>query len=580
MSASSKKKLRNEQQTAKMTEKQVAEQKEAKKLTLYTTIFVVVLAVMVVFAIAIGVTRSITNSGVHERNTVALTVGDHEISNAELNYFYMSAINNFNSNYGSYAAMLGLDTSKPLNEQVISNDTGLTWADDFLNTAKDNARSAYALADAAEAAGFTLSEDDLADIDSAINNMKLYANLYGYSSTKDFLKAQYGNGATEESYRQYVTLNALASAYRNSYSSSLTYTDADLRAAESENYEKYSSFTYNTYYLAASKFQTDEVDAGSDEAVKAAKEAADSLIGEDVATVEDFDAAIAALDVNRDTEASSTAYTDQQYSSVSTTIRDWVIDSARKEGDKTVIANTSTSTDDDGKETTTTQGYYAVFFTGSNDNTFPLVNVRHILIKFEGGTTDSTTGTTTYSDEEKEAAKQKAEEILDEWMSGDATEDSFAALANEKSDDGDGTTGGLYENVYPGQMVSSFNDWCFDESRQTGNTGIIESQYGYHVMYFVGKSDIQPTSTLRRKHPLYLMENRRNAGNIFLRRCFTPDLPVCAVIAQSIVGRGRYATIQTVIRQGLKHLQAVAAIDFIRFYPHADTSPGLVVITR
>ena len=99
MSASSKKKLRNEQQTAKMTEKQVAEQKEAKKLTLYTTIFVVVLAVMVVFAIAIGVTRSITNSGVHERNTVALTVGDHEISNAELNYFYMSAINNFNDNY-------------------------------------------------------------------------------------------------------------------------------------------------------------------------------------------------------------------------------------------------------------------------------------------------------------------------------------------------------------------------------------------------------------------------------------------------------------------------------------------------
>ena len=232
MSASSKKKLRNEQQTAKMTEKQVAEQKEAKKLTLYTTIFVVVLAVMVVFAIAIGVTRSITNSGVHERNTVALTVGDHEISNAELNYFYMSAINNFNSNYGSYAAMLGLDTSKPLNEQVINNDTGLTWADDFLNTAKDNARSTYALADAAEAAGFTLSEDDLADIDSTINNMKLYANLYGYSSTKDFLKAQYGNGATEESYRQYVTLNALASAYRNSYSSSLTYTDADLRAAD------------------------------------------------------------------------------------------------------------------------------------------------------------------------------------------------------------------------------------------------------------------------------------------------------------------------------------------------------------
>ena len=501
MSASSKKKLRNEQQTAKMTEKQVAEQKEAKKLTLYTTIFVVVLAVMVVFAIAIGVTRSISNSGVRERNTVALTVGDHEISNAELSYFYMSAINNFNSNYGNYAAMMGLDTSKPLDEQVINNDTGLTWADDFLNTAKDNARSVYAMADAAEAAGFTLSEDELAEIDTSISNMKMYATLYGYSSTKDFLKAQYGSGATEESYKQYVTVNTLANAYYNSYSSSLTYTDADLRAAESENYDKYSSFTYNTYYLAASKFQAEDED-DSDKAVKAAEKAANSLIGEDVATVADFDAAIAALDINKDTEASSTAYTDQQYASVSTTVRDWITDSARKEGDKTVIANTTTSTDDDSNETKTTLVYYAVLFTGSIDKTFPLVNVLHILVKFEGGTTDSTTGTTTYSDEEKNAAKQKAEEILDEWMSGDATEDSFAALANEKSDDGDGTTGGLYENVYPGQMVSSFNDWCFDASRQSGNTGIIESEYGYHVMYFVGKSsttyrDYQIESELR-----------------------------------------------------------------------------------
>ena len=493
MSASSKKKLRNEQQTAKMTEKQVAEQKEAKKLTLYTTIFVVVLAVMVVFAIAIGVTRSISNSGVRERNTVALTVGDHEISNAELSYFYMSAINNFNTNYGNYAAMMGLDTSKPLDEQVINNDTGLTWADDFLNTAKDNARSVYAMADAAEAAGFTLSEDELAEIDTSISNMKMYATLYGYSSTKDFLKAQYGSGATEESYKQYVTVNTLANAYYNSYSSSLTYTDADLRAAESENYDKYSSFTYNTYYLAASKFQAED-EEDSDKAVKAAEEAANSLIGEDVATVADFDAAIAALDINKDTEASSTAYTDQQYASVSTTVRDWITDSARKEGDKTVIANTTTSTDDDGNETKTTLGYYAVFFTGSNDNTFPLVNVRHILVKFEGGTTDSTTGTTTYSDEEKNAAKEKAEEILDEWMSGDATEDSFAALAEEKSEDpGSSTNGGLYENVAKGQMVEPFEDWCFDETRAAGDYGLVKTKYGYHIMYYVSSTPIWET---------------------------------------------------------------------------------------
>ena len=38
-------------------------------------------------------------------------------------------------------------------------------------------------------------------------------------------------------------------------------------------------------------------------------------------------------------------------------------------------------------------------------------------------------------------------------------------------------------------MVTEFNDWCFDESRQPGDTGIVynEGSYtGYHVIYFVG----------------------------------------------------------------------------------------------
>ena len=35
------------------------------------------------------------------------------------------------------------------------------------------------------------------------------------------------------------------------------------------------------------------------------------------------------------------------------------------------------------------------------------------------------------------------------------------------------------------QMVSEFEDWCFDPGRQSGDTDIIKSEYGYHVMYFV-----------------------------------------------------------------------------------------------
>jgi len=130
-----------------------------------------------------------------------------------------------------------------------------------------------------------------------------------------------------------------------------------------------------------------------------------------------------------------------------------------------------------------------VLFNGSDDNNFPLVNVRHILIPFEGGSYNSSTNTTTYSDEEKAAAKAKAEEVLGAWEAGDATEDSFAALANEKSADSDGTDGGLYTDVYPGQMVENFDIWCFTEGRKTGDTGIVESPYGYHVMFYSGDSE-------------------------------------------------------------------------------------------
>jgi parvulin-like peptidyl-prolyl isomerase len=92
----------------------------------------------------------------------------------------------------------------------------------------------------------------------------------------------------------------------------------------------------------------------------------------------------------------------------------------------------------------------------------------------------------TYSDEEKAAAKAKADEILAAWQAGEATEDSFAALAKEKSTDpGSASNGGLYEDIYPGQMVAAFEDWCFDPFRKAGDVEMVETEYGWHIMYFV-----------------------------------------------------------------------------------------------
>ena len=503
MSASSKKKLRREQEAAKMTEKQLAAQKEAQKTKLYTITFSVVMVIILVIAVTVGVKQTITNSGVMEKKTVAMTVGDHEISNAELNYFYMDAVNSFLSNYGSYAAMFGLDTSLPLNEQYVDEANGITWADDFLTTAKNNATTAYAVADAANAAGYALTEDEITTAEYNIQNIDAYATLYGYASGDAYLKAMYGNGATKESYLEYVKLTALADSYGNHYAEELTYDDAAISAHEAENPGQYDSFSFNSYYLASSKFLTggttdengsttysDEEKAAS---VAAAEETAKALAAGEYASAADLDAAIAALEINKDTTAASTANANTLRPNINSIYADWVADSSRKEGDIAYFENASTSTAEDGTESKTVNGYYVIRYTGTTDNEFPLANVRHILLTPEHSHEEGETHADgeTYSAEELSAAKAKAEELLEQWKTAGGTEDSFAALAEENSTDtGSVDNGGLYENIYPGQMVTAFNDWCFDEARKAGDTGIVETEYGYHIMYYVGDSDM------------------------------------------------------------------------------------------
>ena len=127
---------------------------------------------------------------------------------------------------------------------------------------------------------------------------------------------------------------------------------------------------------------------------------------------------------------------------------------------------------------------------------YPGVNVRHILVKAVAGEDG------TFSDEAKAEAKAKAEEILAEFEAGEKTEESFAALAEQYSEDeGSNTNGGLYENVLEGQMVAEFNDFCFAEGRKAGDTGIVYGENGayagYHVMYFAGEGDPATNETGR-----------------------------------------------------------------------------------
>ena len=118
------------------------------------------------------------------------------------------------------------------------------------------------------------------------------------------------------------------------------------------------------------------------------------------------------------------------------------------------------------------------------------VDVRHILIYPEGAD-GSNIFTEEFSEEAWAAGEETAKALLEQFLAGEQTEEAFAALANEHSQDpGSNQNGGLYEGVTEGEMVQAFNDWCFDESRQPGDTGVVKTEYGYHVMYFSGSQSL------------------------------------------------------------------------------------------
>ena len=503
MSASSKKKLRKEESVVVMTEKQRDEQKENKKMKAYTVAFVTILAVIVIAALAIAGSTFVKRSGMPQKKTVAAVVDGQELNTVELSYYYTDTItaayNNWLRSYGDnvnlYLQLMGLDISKPLDQQAYAGgDT--TWADYFVDQAIEAAKSDAALCKQAESEGYSIGEEEQKMLEAQKSQMEQIIKANGFGSMKEYLRTNYGPGADETSYNAHAQRSALAASYLRSHSDNISFEQSEIDNYNKEHFEEFSSYSYASYYIPAASYleggvkdeegNTTYTDEEKAAAVERAKADADSLIKVD--SVEALDAAIKGLSINKENEnAKSETVSNQLYTNVNEKIRGWISDSSRKSGDMTAVLSESETTDAEGNTTKNQDGYMVLMYLGSTDNMIPMSNVRHILVAYEGGTKGEN-GVVTYSEEEKAAAKQKAEDILNEWKSGDATEDSFSALAASKSaDSGSAANGGLIEKIIPSSnLVPEFRDWAVDSQRSTGDTGIVESTYGYHVMYFVG----------------------------------------------------------------------------------------------
>lgn len=538
MSASDKKKLRKEQNVAAFTEKQHTEKKEQKKLKAYTLTFIIamvlVVAIVLVSALQLPVTILLMNS------TTALTIGNHKLNATEFNYFYCDAASqlynelyNQFSAYGSYADLYlqmtyGLNPAAPLEDQVFNKDTGETWADYIIPFAIEDAEWTYAMYDKAMAEGFKLSEEDQKGLDSLESYVALSAAYVG-ADTDTYLRSWYGSSASIKSYQEYYEIYTIANAYASAYVDSLEYEDADYREYEKDKFGEFCSYSWYSHYLKADSYLTggtegeDGKPVYSDEekkaAIDAAKADAESLVNSGAATIEDLNAAINALAINNKTESDkdgedsesdkdivkdpepieANEYKAKLYSSLSSyaandEIKEWLVSADRKAGDLTYIPYTTK--DADGNETV--NGYYVLYYTERIDNTMNIGTVRHLLVKFEGGTKNETTGETVYTPAEKDKAKAEADKLLKEFLDGEKVdEDAFIELVKKNSDDtSSASSGGLIQNIHPDAgYVEAFTKWATADHKE-GDTEVIESEYGYHVMYYVESAELNYRDTL------------------------------------------------------------------------------------
>lgn len=498
---------------AKNIEKKVAARSVVKK----------VIAIIVIAAIALGCVTGILNyCGVLQKAVQVGYVGNEKISYAEYLYYYSRAYNQLSYNaqyYKYYGYDYGYDTSlAPQDQEKKTKDEDgneISWVEYLHDQAVKTAQMYLAFYQEAKEAGTELTEADLAEVDKQIEDLReeaSTANQSSNSSSSDnenqragyslnaYLRKAYGNGVTERFLKKQLKMESLVKKFYNDKSDEFEkgYTEDEVKKVFDESPDSYQFVTLRLYQFKNESLKQNDGESDddlkkrqseSDAKTKAnANEMFDGVTDEKsfvtlaakYNTTEDYDAdsstLIKAALKSQSQFNSSATYLESMNSDLAT----WAFEGSTKAGDKKLIEDSD-------------NGAYYVALMVNPKHDVNTVTVRHILFL----TQDSKTGKA-LSDDEIQKAKDKASETLAKWKAGEATEDSFATFATDLTEDtGSSSNGGLYENVVPGQMTGAFDKWIFDDSRKAGDTDIVESEYGYHIIYFVSKNGTYADSAIR-----------------------------------------------------------------------------------
>lgn len=457
--------IEDQQREAHALEAKRANRKETIKITI--AVIAVLLVIALVAASCALIVNAVKSTGNYLRDRVGLSSEHYQFNNAMMSYYFRNALTTWYSNMYSnlytqlgpsmmsyYSSMLP-DLTRPLRDQTSYADQSLTWYAYFMNTAISDVTSMLVLAEAADDAGLSIDDEDRQLIDHQIDTMTNAAEEQGISFDK-FLNENYGLGVKESDIRDVLELYYLSRKFYYKQYNEIEVTDQEIADKLAEDPDAYNVVDYKYYRISKSDDNDNLVPAKTflnadtpekfDEAIRSV------LSEDDTKTDEDIEAAIKSATVNNaspveDSDAST-----------------WLFSSERKAGDTKMFTDEST-------------GAITVYLlvTPSHLNESETYTVRHILFSYS-------------SYETEDEAREAAQEIFDQYNAGDKTEESFASLARLYSmDTGSAANGGKYENVTIGSMVEEFEDWSVDAKRKAGDVEMIETDYGVHIMYYVGK---------------------------------------------------------------------------------------------
>lgn len=460
----------------------VSRKSDDAKTSLFVKLILILTAICIVLVLAYSL---ISSTGALKRMATAYTVGDEKVSAMDMSIHYYDVRSNMLNQYGDLLQSYGYTLDATLDAQSCIFDSSKTWKEYFLESAKSQAQQVAILCQEGKAAGYEMTDADKQKLDAYIASVEEAAAGYSLSVSR-YLSAVYGAGTKLSDVESLYEKRYYAAGYYDVKNASFEVSDDDITNYYNENKDQYDmvdayyySFPYTEYTFTegaeikeGDPTSAEQATEMTDASKQAAKAKADAALA-NITTADTFDAAVKA--VAEDEDFTTGLNSGLKLSDISSTDRGkWLADESRAPGDTTVLDNT------------TDKSYDVVLFVSRYRDTTQAASVRHILFKTQTAASDAT-------DEEKASIQEANDKVLEnlkalwqQWKDEGGTEDQFAALAEEKSEDtGSSTNGGLYEHFAEGTMVTSFNDWSFDPARKYGDTDIVESDYGYHLMYFV-----------------------------------------------------------------------------------------------